>query len=104
MQQPLTSLQGMGRATFKIGENHRASFEAMVSEVDSNREFEYQQMTSSASATAALNPTTWYPLNDYTRDTYNMVYEDLREFFYPGSAPLTSVGNLTHKSVNKGTK
>ena len=96
MQQPLTSLQGMGRATFRIGESHRAFFEAMVSEVDSNREFEYQQMTSSASATAALNPSTWYPLNDYTRDTYNMVYEDLREFFYPGSAPLTSVGNLNY--------
>ncbi len=96
MQQPLTSLQGLGRATFKIGESHRAYFEAMVSEVESNREFEYQQMTSSASATATLNPSTWYPLNDYTRDTYNMVYEAMREFFYPGSAPLTSVGNLNY--------
>ena len=96
MQQPLTSLQGLGRATFKIGESHRAYFEAMVSEVESNREFEYQQMTSSASATATLNPSTWYPLNDYTRDTYNMVFEAMRNFFYPGSTPLTSVGNLNY--------
>jgi len=96
MQQPLTSLQGLGRATFKIGEHHRAFFEAMVSEVESNREFEYQQMTSSASATSTLNPDTWYPLNDYTRETYNMVYEALRQFFYPGSDPLTSVGNLNY--------
>ena len=95
MQQPLTSLQGLGRATFKIGEKHRAFVEAMVSEVESNREFEYQQMTS-GSATSTLNPSTYYPLNDYTRDTYNMVFEALREYFYPGSAPLTSVGNLNY--------
>ena len=96
IQQPLTSLQALTRATFKIGDNHRAYAEAMVSEVESNREFEYQQMTSSASATAVLNPATWYPLNDITRDTYNMVYEAMRKYFYPGSAPLASVGNLQY--------
>ncbi|MFT4178975.1 MAG: TonB-dependent receptor [Thermomonas sp.] len=85
IQQPLDSLQALGRVTFKIGDNHRAYAEAMVSEVESKREFEYQQMTSSTSATAVLNPTTWYPLNDYTRETYDQIYNALVDYFGPTS-------------------
>ncbi len=83
IQQPQESLQALGRATLKIGENHRFYAEAMASEVKSNREFEYQQMTSSTSATAVLNPTTWYPLNDYTRETYNRIYNAMVDYFGP---------------------
>lgn len=94
MMQPLDSLQAIGRASFKISDDHMVYFEGMGSKVESNRQFEYQQITSGA--TGSLNPTTWYPLNDITRDTYNTVYESLRQFFYPGSDPLTSVGNLVY--------
>ena len=94
MMQPVESLQAIGRASFRIGDDHMLYVEGVASEVESNRQFEYQQITSGA--TGSLNPTTWYPLNDITRDTYNNVYESLRKFFYPGSAPLTSVGNLVY--------
>ena len=94
MAQPVESVQALGRASFKIGESHQFYVEAMGSRVESNRQFEYQQITSGTSG--SLNPSTWYPLNDFTRDTYNTVYEALREFFYPGTTPLTSTGNLVY--------
>ena len=46
--------------------------EAMGSRVESRREYEPQQLSSSASATAVLDPSTWYPLNDYTCSTYDL--------------------------------
>lgn len=95
MAQPVDSLQAIGRASFKVGDEHLFYVEGMASEVESNRQFEYQQITS-GSATSSLPPSTWYPLNDITRDTYNAVYESIRSFFYPGSTPLTSVGNLVY--------
>ncbi|MBP6215973.1 MAG: TonB-dependent receptor [Luteimonas sp.] len=95
IQQPVDSVQALGRASFRIGESHMFYVEAMGSRVKSNRQFEYQQITS-GSATSSLPPSTWYPLNDITRATYNGVYESIRQFFYPGSAPLTSVGNLVY--------
>lgn len=94
MQQPLESVQAMGRATFGIGDGHLFYIEGMKSRVKSNRQFESQQITSGT--TGSLNPSTWYPLNDITRDTYNEVYEAIRGFFYPGSAALSSVGNLVY--------
>ena len=95
MLQPVDSVQALGRASFKVGDSHMFYVEAMGSRVKSNRQFEYQQITS-GSATSSLPPSTWYPLNDITRDTYNAVYESIRQFFYPTSAPLTSVGNLVY--------
>ena len=94
IQQPVESLQALGRTSFKIGDSHMFYVEAMGSRVKSNRQFEYQQITSGA--TGSLNPSTWYPLNGITRDTYNMVYEAIRQYFYPTSAPLSSVGNLIY--------
>ena len=81
MQQPQESIQFIGRATFKIGDVHQAFVEFMGSDVDVNRQFEPNQISSSATETATFNPGTWFPLNDLTRDTYDMVYDDLAAFF-----------------------
>ncbi len=86
LQQPQESMQFLGRTTFKVGENHRLYIEAMGSRVESRREYEPLQLTSSASATAVLDPSTWYPLNAETRDTYNGIYNALAGYF--GTANL----------------
>ncbi|MGY0560671.1 TonB-dependent receptor domain-containing protein [Luteimonas sp. A277] len=83
MQQPQESVQFIGRATFKVGEASQAFVEFMGSDVDVNRQFEANQISSSATATATFNPGTWFPLNDLTRDTYDMVYGSLEDFFGP---------------------
>ena len=81
MQQPQESVQLIGRATFKVGQSHEAFVEFMGSDVDVNRQFEPNQISSSATATATFNPDTWFPLNDLTRETYDMVYDGLAGFF-----------------------
>jgi len=82
IQQPVESLQVIGRATFKMADEHQAYFEFMGSSVESKRQFEAQQLSSSTSiGPAFLDPTTWYPLNDRTRDTYDMVYDGLADYF-----------------------
>lgn len=81
MQQPQESVQLIGRATLKVGQSHEAFVEFMGSDVDVNRQFEPNQISSSATATATFNPDTWFPLNDLTRDTYDMVYDGLAGFF-----------------------
>jgi len=48
IQQPVDTVQLIGRATFKVGENHRAFAEFMGSEVESKRQFEAQQISSAA--------------------------------------------------------
>ena len=50
IQQPVETLQFLGRATFKISDNHRAYFEAMGSEVTATRHFEAQQLSSANTA------------------------------------------------------
>ncbi|MDN5782573.1 MAG: TonB-dependent receptor plug domain-containing protein, partial [Luteimonas sp.] len=78
IQQPVKSTQVIGRATFKMSDQHQAYLEFMGSRVVSRRQFEAQQLSSSTSASpASLDPTTWYPLNDRTRATYDMVYDGL---------------------------
>ena len=86
LQQPQSSAQFLGRATFKLGENHRFHAEAMGSQVTVTREYEPLQLSSSASATAVMNPGTWYPLNDLTRPTYDRIYNALANYF--GTANL----------------
>lgn len=82
IQQPLDSVQFLGRATFTLGDNHRAFVEFLGSEVESKRQFEAQQISSSTSVGPQfLGPETWYPLNDDTRDTYNRVYDGLAAYF-----------------------
>ena len=83
MQQPVDSVQALGRATFKVGEVHQLYVETMASRVKSNRQFEYQQITSGT--TGSLNPSTWYPLNDITRPTYDRVFNTLAGFFGPAN-------------------
>ncbi|WP_337926360.1 TonB-dependent receptor domain-containing protein [Luteimonas saliphila] len=84
IQQPVDTVQAIGRATFKLGEDHQLYVEAMGSEVESRREFEAQQISSAAypAGTAAqFDLSTWYPLNDLTRTTYDTVYDALAGYF-----------------------
>jgi iron complex outermembrane recepter protein len=86
MQQPQESAQFLGRATFKISDNHQAYFEAMASEVDVNRIFEPNQISSTTTPTAAFNPSTWFPRNSLTEASYDRVYDALAAYF--GAAQL----------------
>jgi len=95
LQQPQESLQVLGRATFKIGDNHRFYAESMGSRVESRREYEPLQLTSSASATSVMGPSTWYPLNDYTRETYDMIYNALADYF--GTANLVYGNDIPYR-------
>ena len=97
IQQPVESLQFLGRATFKISDNHQAYFEAMGSEVEATRHFEAQQISTSigASPTAELTALNPYPLNDLTRDTYDMVYNALAGYF--GTANLVYGNPINHR-------
>ena len=58
LQQPSKSVQALGRVTFKISDEHRFYAEAMASRVDSRREYEPLQLSSSASATSVMSPDT----------------------------------------------
>src|SRR3546814_1182056 len=65
-----------------MADEHRASLEFMGSRVESKRQVEAQQLSSSTSTSAAsLDPTTWYPLNSLTQATYDMVYDGLAAYF-----------------------
>ncbi|MDH5829700.1 TonB-dependent receptor [Luteimonas sp. M1R5S18] len=86
IQQPLETLQAIGRATFRIDDNHQAYVEFMGSRATANRIFEPNQISSSALETAVFNPSTWYPLNERTQATYDMVYDALAGYF--GEAQL----------------
>ncbi|MCW5579996.1 MAG: TonB-dependent receptor [Luteimonas sp.] len=78
IQQPLETIQGIGRATFKINDSHQVYVEFMGSRATANRIFEPNQISSSASATAAFNPSTWYPA---TGESYDLVYNALADYF-----------------------
>lgn len=83
IQQPVETLQFLGRATFQLGGNHQLFIEAMGSDVDSTRHFEAQQISTSigANPTAELTALNPYPLNELTRDTYDMIYNALEDYF-----------------------
>src|SRR5690606_2890377 len=87
MQQPLETVQAIGRATFRIDDSHQAHVEFMGSNAKANRIFEPNQISSSASETAVFNPSTWYPLNARTQETYDMIYDGLADHF--GADQLT---------------
>lgn len=79
IQQPVQTLQGIGRATFKIGEAHQLFAEVMASKVTSKRSFEALQITTSINAGAtALDA---YELNANTKATYDAVYNSLVAYF-----------------------
>lgn len=79
IQQPVQTLQAIGRATFKIGDNHEFFAEVMGSKVTSKRQFEAQQLTTSLNASATQLDA--YELNANTQATYDAVYDALRAYF-----------------------
>jgi iron complex outermembrane receptor protein len=82
IQQPVKTLQFIGRGTWQISDNHQAYVEAMGSDVETRRQFEAQQISSSTSVGPQfLDPETWYPLTDETRATYDMIYNGLADYF-----------------------
>src|SRR5690606_6611559 len=60
IQQPVDSVDFIGRATFRIGEQHEAYVELTGSKVKVAKTFEPNQISSSTSTAAtSLGPTTW---------------------------------------------
>jgi iron complex outermembrane receptor protein len=85
IQQPQDSTDFVGRATFRINDRHEAFAEITASKVEATNEYEPLQLTSStSSASTALSPSTWYPLNDLTRATYDGIYNALAAYFGTG--------------------
>ena len=79
IQQPVESLQAIGRATFKVGDNHEFFAEVMGSKVTSKRSFEALQITTRMNPSASqLDP---YPLNPTTQATYDSIYNALLGYF-----------------------
>ncbi|GAB3754324.1 TonB-dependent receptor plug domain-containing protein [Lysobacter olei] len=84
IQQPQESIDFVGRATFKLSDNHQAYVEFMGSEVDVKKTFEPNQISSSTSTAAtSLGPATWYPS---TGAAYDTIYNALAAYF--GTANL----------------
>ncbi|MFT3754850.1 MAG: TonB-dependent receptor [Pseudoxanthomonas sp.] len=79
IQQPVESVQGLGRATFKLGDNHEIFAEFMGSQVKSRRRFEAQQI--STSINASVTQLDAYELNGTTRATYDAIYGALHDYF-----------------------
>ncbi len=79
IQQPVQSLQAIGRATFKIGDDHQFSAEFMGSKVTSKRQFEALQITTRTNATASTLDA--YELNANTKATYDSIYGALKTYF-----------------------
>ncbi|MCL7715496.1 TonB-dependent receptor plug domain-containing protein [Stenotrophomonas mori] len=79
IQQPVESVQGIGRATFKIGDNHEFFAEFMGSKVTSKRQFEALQITTRTNPSdSALDA---YELNANTQATYDAIYDQLLGYF-----------------------
>ena len=81
IQQPVESLQAIGRATFKVGKDHELFAEFMASDVTSKRVFEAQQITTSINATGTQLDA--YELNANTQATYDAVFNALEDYFGP---------------------
>ena len=79
IQQPVDTVQGIGRATFKVGENHEFFAEFMGSKVTSKRQFEAQQITTSINASATQLDA--YELNALTKPTYDAIYNQVLGYF-----------------------
>ncbi len=79
IQQPVDTLQGIGRATFKINDNHEFFAEFMGSKVTSTRFFEAQQISSSINASATQLDA--YELNANTKATYDAIYNQVHAYF-----------------------
>jgi iron complex outermembrane receptor protein len=82
IQQPQDSVDFIGRATFRLGNNHEAYVELNASRVEVKKSFEpYQISSSTSTAATAFGPST---LNPNTTATYNAVYNALASYFGAG--------------------
>lgn len=74
IQQPQESLDFIGRASFKLAEEHTATVEFVASEVDVSKAFEPYQISPSGT----FGPDTWYPS---TGASYDRIYNALADYF-----------------------
>ncbi|GAB2907852.1 TonB-dependent receptor [Rheinheimera gaetbuli] len=74
IQQPQESVDFIGRASFKLAEEHMASIEFVASQVDVSKAFEPYQISPSGT----FGPNTWYPS---TGASYDAVYNALADYF-----------------------
>ncbi|MBZ9611376.1 TonB-dependent receptor [Rheinheimera maricola] len=74
IQQPQESLDFIGRATFKLAEEHMATVEFVASQVDVSKAFEPNQI----SPGSTFGPDTWYPS---TGASYDAIYNGLADYF-----------------------
>lgn len=79
IQQPVDTVQAIGRATFKLSDNHEFFAEFMASDVKSTRQFEAQQISTSINASATQLDA--YELNAATQATYDAIYNQIRNYF-----------------------
>ena len=74
IQQPQESLDFIGRASFKLAEDHMANLEFVTSKVDVSKAFEPYQI----SPGSTFGPATWYPS---TGASYDRIYNALADYF-----------------------
>ncbi len=74
IQQPQESIDFIGRASFKLAEEHMATLEFVASEVDVSKAFEPYQISPSST----FGPDTWYPS---TGESYDLIYNALADYF-----------------------
>lgn len=74
IQQPQESVDFIGRASFKLAEEHMATIEFVASQVDVSKAFEPNQI----SPGSTFGPATWYPS---TGASYDAVYNALADYF-----------------------
>ena len=74
IQQPQESIDFIGRASFKLAEEHTATIEFVASEVDVSKAFEPYQI----SPGSTFGPATWYPS---TGASYDRIYNALAGYF-----------------------
>ena len=87
IQQPVDSVDFIGRATFRIGEQHEAYVELTGSKVKVAKTFEPNQISPAPAPPRRRSArTTWYPLNATTKATYDKVTTR----WPPTSAPASS--------------
>ncbi|PJK06261.1 TonB-dependent receptor [Lysobacteraceae bacterium NML95-0200] len=79
IQQPVESRDFLGRASFKIADNHQASIELTGSRVDVTKTFEPNQI----SPGRTFDISTWYPASGIA---YERIYQQLAAYF--GAAQL----------------
>jgi iron complex outermembrane recepter protein len=80
IQQPQESVDFIGRASFKLADEHMASLEFVASQVDVSKAFEPYQI----SPGSTFGPSTWYPS---TGASYDTIYNALANYF--GAAQLS---------------